>query len=99
MWRQGDVMIESVTEIPSGAAPTPDRVLALGTATGNAHRIEEDSAEVYEAGLERYLRIEQGPAHIIHAEHGTIELPAGVYRVWFQREYRGHDRPTGWVMD
>ena len=35
-----------------------------------------------------FLRAPKGGCAVIHQEHARIELPAGDYRVWIQREYQ-----------
>ncbi|HUY78510.1 MAG TPA: hypothetical protein VMV29_17190 [Ktedonobacterales bacterium] len=91
LWRQGDVLIESVAEIPAravlrGGPP----ILAYGEVTGHAHRIAEpDLVEVWEYGDLYISAIES--ITIVHDEHGPVTLPPGVYRVWRQREYTPED--------
>jgi hypothetical protein len=98
-FRQGDVLIQPVDEIPAGLQPVPlDNgrvILADGEATGHAHAVEGD-VQFLAADLadleERFLRVET-EAHVVHEEHGTIALPPGNYRVRRQREY-APERPT-----
>ncbi len=94
LWRQGDVLIETVTEIPQQATPREGPpILVYGEATGHAHRIAElDLAEVWEYGDLYVSAIET--ITIIHDEHGPISLPPGIYRVWQQREYSPEDVRT-----
>jgi hypothetical protein len=85
--RQGDVLIATTEEIPADAEQRSSLVLVQGEATGHAHRVETDApAEVYARGSDLFLRV-RGPFSIVHDEHAPIELPAGTYRVWQQREY------------
>lgn len=91
-FRQGDVLIERVTEIPSNArrvAPENSRiVLAHGEVTGHAHAIadiEHVSLVEVDDGI-RYLDV-QIEAFLRHEEHAPIEIPPGQYRVTLQREY------------
>ena len=96
-YRQGDVLIRRVDEIPTGleAVPRDDGrlVLAYGEATGHAHVVEgpaelfrEDDRDELER---RFLRVEAeaGQALVVHDEHDAIELPPGDYEVVGQREY------------
>jgi hypothetical protein len=88
MWRHGDVLIEQVQSIPSGARSLPHCILAEGELTGHSHRVEGSGvAELFEVGNERYLRVLVESASVVHQEHRTITLPWGIYRVWGQREY------------
>jgi hypothetical protein len=95
LWRQGDVLIETVEEIPEGAERRPGPpVLAYGEATGHSHRVElPEKAEIWEQYGQLYLKILEA-VRIVHDEHGPITLPAGIYRVWQQREYTPQDIRT-----
>jgi hypothetical protein len=88
MWRQGDVLISAVAEIPRGATRRRDCVLAEGELTGHSHRIElPATAELYEHKGRLYLRVMASEARVVHQEHGPITLRQGNYAVWQQREY------------
>lgn len=88
LYRHGDVLIGAVPALPAGAVPQPDLVLAHGEATGHAHRIREASAaRLFRHGPMLYLQVSAPAATLVHEEHRPIVLPAGVYRVWQQREY------------
>lgn len=89
LYRHGDVLIEKVRTMPEDSKKQQHLVLAEGELTGHCHRIqEEDAATLYRSqsrGL--FLRIDERQATVVHEEHGPIELPRGLYRVWQQREY------------
>ncbi len=90
MWRQGDVFIERVTEIPSQvrAHPLPHVTLVHGELTGHSHRIADPrTATLFSAGMMFYLDVHADSATVVHEEHGPIALEHGLYRVWRQREY------------
>lgn len=92
--RQGDVLLVRVDALPADAKPKArDRgrvILAYGEVTGHAHAIGDSPtaprAELLDAGDETYLRVDV-VSQLVHEEHDTIELPAGVYRRVIQREY------------
>ncbi len=91
LWRQGDVLIATADDVPQYARRLYSPVLVQGEATGHAHRIEDPaSAEIWHcitAGQQEwYLRVGES-TRLIHDEHRPITLPAGIYRVWQQREY------------
>jgi hypothetical protein len=93
LWRQGDVYITTVPEIPAGAKVLPHCILAEGEATGHCHRITEtDCAELLEHAGQRFLRVKLAAVTLTHDEHDPIVLPPGMYRFWQQREYtpQGH---------
>ena len=93
MFRQGDVLVMPVEEIPTGLKKVPldggRLILAYGEATGHAHVVEGE-AELLAADVEemeeRFLRVER-EAQLVHDEHDAIVLPPGDYAVVGQREY------------
>ncbi len=88
LYRQGDLYIERVAAIPSGALRLPHVVLAEGELTGHRHRIEnDDDAAQFELRTNRFLDVTAESADLVHDEHGTIHLDRGIYRVWIQREF------------
>jgi hypothetical protein len=88
MWRQGDIYIASVRQIPETAEPRPHCVLAEGEVTGHSHRVAEPTAaRLYSDSSTLYLRVTVERATVVHDEHGPITLARGMYRVWRQREY------------
>jgi hypothetical protein len=88
--QQGDVIIRSTESIPDGAVRVKRTlkglVLAEGEATGHAHKIEEDGAELYEKDGILYIKVEK-PVQVKHEEHKPITLAEGIYRVGNVREY------------
>jgi len=98
MYRQGDVLIVGVDEIPVDAEPMePEEdgaaTLALGEATGHSHRVHGDvrmfrrAADAELVQLPRFLQVRGAPAVLLHQEHDQIAIPPGNYRVIQQREY------------
>lgn len=92
-YRQGDVLLVAVPNIPEDARPLPrDQgrvVLALGEATGHAHAIADPQAALLETELgERFVHVlREGGVLLRHEEHGPVLLPQGAYQVRRQREY------------
>lgn len=97
LWRQGDLLIQEVQEIPEGAERQQELVLARGEATGHAHGIAEpEAAELFEKDGTLYLRVVGETATVVHQEHRQIRLPRGTYRVWRQRAWGpAGERPVG----
>lgn len=87
LYRHGDVLIQRVDRIPEEAKRSREKCLAEGEATGHAHRLEGPGT-LYLRDGEMFLRAPKGGCAVIHQEHARIELPAGDYRVWIQREYQ-----------
>jgi hypothetical protein len=99
LFRQGDVLIESVGEIPEGIEliPYTERgvVLAEGEVTGHAHRIASRHASLYRSETDaRYMRV-MGPApvELRHEEHTTVTIPPGNYKVTIHTEYQPGELP------
>lgn len=90
IYRQGDVLIIPVAEIPAGLKQTKRVTLALGEVTGHHHSITDDHctgfAETIES-LAEYLLVETQPAELTHQEHSTITIAPGKYQVVRQVEY------------
>lgn len=99
--RQGDVLLEKVSMIPTGAVEVkPDNgdvVLAYGEVTGHKHRICRfmDTgalpARLFDVGNMRFLDVSE-PTDLVHEEHATVSLQPGIYKVskfgvGTQREY------------
>lgn len=93
LYRQGDVLITSITSLPKRLRPVPRDngrvILAYGEVTGHAHAVVGD-VELLESDVaemeERFLRVER-EAQVVHDEHNTIHLPPGDYKIVRQREY------------
>jgi hypothetical protein len=85
--RHGDLLLVRVSEIPKDAVQAKDpRVLAYGEVTGHAHRAS--AGLVFERpGGERYFRAPAGkPVVLRHDEHHAVVVPAGEFRIVYQRE-------------
>jgi cysteinyl-tRNA synthetase len=99
MYRQGDVLLVQITEIPESArlvARSSELVVAEGE-DGNKHTVANGDLELHESDLGQFLRL-SAESRLSHEEHDQIVLPAGLYRIQRQREYspEGHlDRATG----
>jgi hypothetical protein len=93
MFRQGDVMLVPVKEIPEGLVEVPREngriVLAHGEVTGHAHVIKGNAlflAADLEEMTDRFLQVEE-ECELVHDEHHTIALAPGAYEVRRQSEY------------
>lgn len=95
VFRQGDVIIRAVSEIPKTAKRQKCKgkvILALGEVTGHHHRIElADYPKVHQFTDEEtkatYIEVAEALAALVHEEHAPISIPKGRYRVTIQREY------------
>lgn len=94
MYRQGDVLIVSVSNVPK-KLESVDRekgrvILAHGEVTGHAHAISDKRAALFrDPKLAAIFMIISGddPVALEHDEHDTIAIPPGNYQVIRQREY------------
>ena len=102
LYAQGDIILELVGKAkprnPINIDPDKAVVLARGEVTGHRHRFTGDSGVVMfrDDAMARdmesilyigHVSIPEGGAALKHEEHGTIDLPAGTYRVRRQREW------------
>jgi hypothetical protein len=102
-YRQGDVLIECISKIPTTAKQQKKSkriILAHGEVTGHHHTLEtRDSADWWKEG--EIPTTNEKPTQlagalfvmlakggaVTHQEHSKIELPKGNYRITRQREY------------
>lgn len=105
MYRQGDILL-----IPVQSADCPTHcdqpTLALGEATGHAHRLDVEArvsvplGELVEFAAGNrpldatpiYLAVDNTEAYLRHEEHAPIHIAPGLYEVRRQREYDDLDR-------
>ena len=88
-YRQGDVFLIRDDSAKPGKPIARENgrvVLAHGELTGHAHAISAKGAELFEAEIDRVLKVTKTVA-LKHEEHDTVKLPPGNYRVRIQREY------------
>ena len=89
MYRQGDVLLIEVSQVPSGAK-TANPIVAYGEYSGHHHITK--NCDVLELENEKFVVAKKNAA-IAHekngklAEHLPIELPQGIYKVIMQRQY------------
>lgn len=102
--RQGDVLLQPVSNLPSSMRPSPldpdqSATLAHGEVTGHRHRFEFQAMADGSALSRLYVHpivgaevthVElQAPKSLVHEEHSTHELGAGIWRVSRPYEYEG----------
>ena len=89
LYRQGDVMIERISEIPKTAKRAKGKIiLAHGEATGHHHAIEEsDPADWWKDDDGTQYVHAFGTSTVTHQEHAPITLPRGRYKITRQVEY------------
>lgn len=88
MWRQGDILVDRIVEIPVGARRLKHLVIERSPTTGHEHKIREKrSGRLFEMDNENYLEVLAEQSSLVHPEHDTIVLLQGCYRIWRQREF------------
>lgn len=95
MYRQGDVLLIKVDNIPKEKCEEVEReqgklILARGEATGHHHAIANKHAKLLAAQMGMFLILKKA-AELYHQEHDPIDLPPGNYQVILQREYTAKD--------
>jgi len=86
IFRQGDVLLKQINEVPKTAKLKMDKVLAYGEATGHAHQFTSPFAELYvDVDGKQYVYLVE-TAVLEHEEHANVEVPEGTYEVVIQRE-------------
>lgn len=88
IYRQGDVVIKEVTEIPKRMTKVKNGVILKGESTGHTHRLI--GGDVLTGKDLMYLLVTK-KGQIVHEEHNTIDLPKGKYMIIRQREYLSKD--------
>jgi hypothetical protein len=106
VYRQGDILLIQTDRVAAGE-PQERRdgrlVIAAGEATGHAHAILDDHADILVSGegaeeLRLLVVGGDGPVALVHEEHATISVPPGVYEIRRKREYVS-EQETRWVTD
>ena len=93
MYRQGDVLIISVENLPENLEPVAREdgriVLAHGEVTGHHHSLCATKARAYTVpgSPVSIVEVAEALALLEHQEHSTIPLEKGFYEVRLQREY------------
>ena len=90
-YRQGDVLLVEVAQIPVNAKAVRRVggrvILAEGEVTGHRHAISDGGVELLELGERRYLNVPETGAELRHEEHTKIDVTPGAYEVVIQREF------------
>ena len=105
MYRQGDVLLEEISEPIGDAIQVPNEggatVLAYGESSGHRHQIAR-GAKLFERAGGRFLEVSaKGGAllevttdrgeRLVPSRHEPVKLPPGLYRVTTQREWTAAD--------
>lgn len=89
--RHGDVLLTRVDALPEGeeVKHSGSHVLAYGEVTGHKHLLtagkSEDLKVIRSDGV-TFLSLAV-PMPLSHEEHATVEVPSGIWKMTFEREY------------
>ncbi len=93
-FRQGDLYITCLNEVPEGAKLKPtdyNAQLAPGDTQGSRHCLSHSNVKMYTLAAPTAL---EGPVlevteevTVTHPEHGHVVLPEGIYGITYQRSY------------
>src|SRR5712664_3331510 len=85
MYRQGDILLTLIDQLPEGLTPRPGNVIVEGEATGHIHRLSEGQV-LQDAQGNLYLEV-LAATQVVHQEHHPIHLAPGYYQITRQQEY------------
>lgn len=89
-YRQGDVLLMRVKNIPQAATTKPSEnglvILAHGEATGHHHSLPGADVDWFTLGANQFVLV-KSPTQLTHQEHAPIDLAPGRYQAIRQREY------------
>jgi len=101
--QQGDVLIESVNEIPNEAKDAEVKngsiVLADGETTGHAHRISWISGITFKEHNGMYYLVNKEELTVKHEEHKPVTIPQGTWKIRKVREYDHFEMESRDVRD
>lgn len=91
--QHGELFIQAVDKLPKGEYRAVKQLVAAHSETGH-HHVLESTAEFEVMGevdkTDLYLRLFE-PAKLVHKKtanrHKTLNLKAGLYKVWHKTEY------------
>lgn len=92
MYRQGDLLFLRSDKIAGEKTHGLD--VLHSTVTGHSHSLTRGEVYLNNPSWQDkgnfYVVIPEGGADLVHPEHDTIKLPAGIYEVRRQREVNGY---------
>ena len=99
MFRQGDLLIREIKELPENLKRLSHKILAEGEVTGHKHQFV-GNVDVYENEKGQMMfGVMDANAKLVHQEHKPILIGKGVYEVIKEREYNPFEEEIKQVMD
>jgi hypothetical protein len=92
IWRQGDVIVREVSEIPENAVRNESNEIRIASETGNPHVLR--GVQVFETrepsgnlvARQQYALLEEETV-MTHPQHASLRLAPGVYHITTVRDY------------
>ena len=85
-YRQGDVLMNEVSELPKGAKKLRHRTVATGEHTGHHHTFKKGTKLYEDEGGTLFAKVAK-PTVLEHQTHPEIIVAPGTYEYIPQREY------------
>ena len=99
IFRQGDLLISRVWEIPSNAIAKSTNIIGEGEKTGHTHTLNGQH-QIFEAADYNAIYFEaKEEVSIEHPEHNTIQIPKGMYTVVHERQHNTFEQRDEDVLD
>jgi hypothetical protein len=93
IWRQGDVIVREVSEIPSGYVRSKTDEIRISSETGHSHVLKGGRVFMSKSprdpqliGQQQYVILEE-TSQMVHPQHAALQLSPGMYRVTTVRDY------------
>ena len=88
-YRNGDLLIKQIDELPKNIKKIDGGTLAFGEVTGHHHTIvaDRETLQLYEDEQGRKYFMLKKSAPLTHQEHKTITIEKGLYLVENEREF------------
>ena len=92
IWRQGDVVVREIAEIPRGAVLAETTEVRIASETGNPHVLspvqvfETQDARSSQQRGECYVLLDEAST-MTHPEHAPLQLLPGMYEITTVRDY------------
>ena len=92
IWRQGDVIVHEIADIPENAVRADSREIRIASETGNPHVLR--AAQIFKTtdakgnleAQQQYALLEEETA-MTHPQHAELRLPPCMYRITTVRDY------------
>jgi hypothetical protein len=92
IWRQGDVVVREISEIPRGVVLAETTEIRIASETGNPHVLravqvfETKDARGTRSMREQYVLLDEAST-MTHPQHAPLQLSPGMYEIKTVRDY------------